>query len=76
MKKPQCHTIDRGVDQFDGFWKLIDELGTGGQRWREVADKLAQRLRSILAKGATRFPDARDRAALKEYDTLVKRSHS
>jgi predicted ArsR family transcriptional regulator len=42
------------------------------ERWKTVATRLAQRLRSIPESGATRFPDARDRAALKEYDNLIE----
>lgn len=41
-------------------------------QWRTVAHLLAQRLRSLPESGAARFPDARDRAALEEYDNLVR----
>lgn len=40
------------------------ELEIDAARWRELADQLAQRLRSLPHN------DARDRAALKDYDSL------
>ncbi len=52
--------------------EVAQELETELMQWRDVATKLAERLRSIPESGAARFPDARDLAALEEYDDLMR----
>lgn len=75
MKTPRVDAAESDGWNGDAFCVDSDfarELEVEAARWREVANKLAQRLRSIPETGATRFPDARDREALEEYDSLTK----
>jgi hypothetical protein len=66
--------INSDTVRFKEMQKAGDRLEMENATLRQVAAQLAQRLRSIPETGATRFPDARDRAALEEYDNLVEKS--